>query len=97
MHKDSQLVAPACSSEKELTLSEKCTITLTSAGTYYVDVYGFQATNYVISASLDSAIPVDTGGGGGGGGGSMNSTFLALLGLLAALHATRKRRNRVTL
>lgn len=84
---------PDCDSVNANRDNETCTVNSPGAATWYIGVFGYEAANYTVTASVNSGVPV--GSTGGGGGGSMDTTLLALLGLLSVLQANRVRRNRV--
>jgi lysyl endopeptidase len=89
--KNTQSGTPTCVSEQLNNDNETCNVTFSGAGTVYIAVYGYRAATYTVTARVNSGM-TDSGGGGGG---SMDTTLLALLGLLSVLQANRSRRNRV--
>jgi lysyl endopeptidase len=85
--------APICSSEALNTSPENCNITLTGPDTYFVEVFGFQSANYIVTATLTGGA-LGGGGSGGGGGGSLSAFALALLGACLLLRQKTRRSQR---
>jgi hypothetical protein len=97
--RDSLATAPVCESEEAGVVNDTCNVTSTTTTTWYINVYGFAAADFTLTATATSASPppVSNNGGGNRGGGAIDSMLAALLSFLLALrylHRGRGSRHR---
>ncbi|MGH8178452.1 MAG: hypothetical protein ACREV5_19520, partial [Steroidobacter sp.] len=98
IYRDTQTGAPACRSAQFGTANDSCQVDFTGSPMWFIAVYGYEAANYSVMATLTGATPPPptptptpppSGGGGGGGGGMIEPGSLLLLLLAFMLRVGR--------
>ncbi|HTE39921.1 MAG TPA: serine protease [Steroidobacteraceae bacterium] len=97
VYRDTLSNAPACESERFNALSETCTLTSTAATTWYIDVYGYEAANFTVTATVTDPTPTPPTpppppSNGGSGGGRFEFLFAVILSALLALRYLARHR-----